>query len=223
MSYIIEKVWDDMDKIILEITKAYGMDSLVKLAVKIVVSIVIIIAGRIIIFIAKGLINKAVVKSTRINERKFKTVSMLCNSVISYVIYFVVICNILILFGMNATSVLAFGGAISVAIGLGVQGLIQDMVTGIFIITEDQFGVGDMISIEGYEGKVESIGLRTTSIRSSDGDMVIIPNGQIKTVINMSKGFNRALVEVSVCYNERLDNVIDVLTDEMNSVFITQK
>ena len=92
-----------------------------------------------------------------------------------------------------------------------------------FILIEDQFAVGDRITVEGYSGIVEGIGIRTTRIRSADGDLFIIPNGQVKIVTNMSKGFNRAVVDISVAYEEDVDRVMNVMRDELKTAFETNK
>ena len=99
----------------------------------------------------------------------------------------------------------------------------QEIIKGMFILIEDQFAVGDRITVEGYSGIVEGIGIRTTRIRSADGDLFIIPNGQVKIVTNMSKGFNRAVVDISVAYEENIDRVMDIMRDELKTAFETNK
>ena len=90
---------------------------------------------------------------------------------------------------------------------------------GLFIITENQFGVGDIVELNGFSGTVEAIGIRTTRIRNADGNVHIVPNGQISIVTNMSKGFNRAIVDISVAYGEDMDRVFAVLKDEFERLF----
>lgn len=199
-----------------------GSDNLVTLMAllaKVGLSILSILIGCIAFAILKAVINKTLSKSKHITDRKRKTVKTLCYSVARYFVFFIVLLNILSIFGFNSTSLIAISGGLTVALGLGAQDLIQDILTGVFILTEDHFGVGDNVSLEGYIGKVESIGLRTTSIRSLDGDLILIPNGQIKIVTNMSKGFNRASVEVDIAYDENLENVLAILNDEVNNIF----
>lgn len=208
-----------MDKLIQMIEGIPMIESVMGLMGKVSTAALGILIGFICINVVKRLITRTVAKSNRISERKMNTVRTICNSVARYVFYFVILCNVMSVLGINTTSILALGGAVSVAIGLGAQSLIQDVVTGVFILIEDQFGVGDMVCLEGYSGKVESIGLRTTSIRSADGDLFIVPNGQIKIVTNMSKGFNRAMVDVGVAYEENLEDVIKVLENEMQSIY----
>lgn len=182
-------------------------------------TLVMIVFGKIVVGLLKKLIKKAVTKNGRLSERKAKTMGAVTTSVVKYVIYFVLLCIILNYWGVNTGSLLTLGGVATVAVGLGAQSLIQDIMTGAFILMEDQFGVGDIITTEGYTGTVVSIGLRTTVLRSLDGNMHIIPNGQIKTVTNMSKEYNRGIIDVSVAYEEDLDRVMEVLRDEMRLIY----
>ncbi|MDO4301034.1 MAG: mechanosensitive ion channel family protein [Clostridia bacterium] len=152
-------------------------------------------------------------------ERRSDTAASLMASMIKYIIYFIVFCNVLVMWGINITSILALGGAVSVAVGLGAQDIVKDMMAGLFIITENQFGVGDIVELNGFSGTVESIGIRTTRIRNADGNVHIVPNGQISIVTNMSKGFNRAIVDIAVAYDENIDRVFGVLKDEFEIIF----
>lgn len=152
-------------------------------------------------------------------ERHSDTAASLLSSLTKYIIYFIVLCNVLVMWGVNITSILALGGAVSVAVGLGAQDIIKDMMAGLFIITENQFGVGDIVELNGFSGTVEAIGIRTTRIRNADGNVHIVPNGQISVVTNMSKGFNRAIVDISVAYGEDIDRVFAVLKDEFKKIF----
>ena len=108
---------------------------------------------------------------------------------------------------------------VSVAIGLGAQDIVKDMMAGLFIIMENQFGVGDIVELNGFSGTVESIGIRTTRIRNVDGNVHIVPMGTFLIVTNMSKGFNRAVVDVSVAYGEDIDRVFTVLKKEFKRIF----
>ncbi|MDO5388749.1 MAG: mechanosensitive ion channel family protein [Clostridia bacterium] len=176
----------------------------------------IFIAG-FLVKISKKVIYKSFSKFSM--ERNSDTVASLLSSLSKYVIYFIILCNILVMWGVNITSILALSGAVSVAVGLGAQDIVKDMMAGLFIITENQFGVGDIVELNGFSGTVESIGIRTTRIRNADGNVHIVPNGQISTVTNMSKGFNRAIVDISVGYGEDIDRVFNVLKNELKEIF----
>ena len=115
----------------------------------------------------------------------------------------------------NGVSV-ALAGVGGVAVGFGTQSLVKDIINGIFILFEDQYGVGDYVTIGKYSGIVESIGIRTTEIKDFSGDIHLIPNGSILEVTNHSKGNIRFIVDVQVAYEENLDNVINIIKKVCN-------
>lgn len=146
-------------------------------------------------------------------EKKVKTLSSLSKNIVRYVIYFVAAASILKIFNIEMSSIIAVAGIGSLAIGFGAQNLVKDIITGFFIIFEDQFGVGDYVTVNNFSGTVEEIGLRISKIRDFSGDLHIIPNGEIKTVTNHTRGGMRALVNVGVPYEEDVDKIVDVLKD----------
>ena len=146
-------------------------------------------------------------------EQKQRRATMvpLFNSILAYTIYFVAGVAILNVFGINPTPILAGAGIAGLAVGLGAQNLIDDMVSGFFILFEEHFLVGDFIQIGDAEGIVESIDLRTTRIRDNAGRHHIIRNGQITDLVHYSKEYTNAVVEVGVAYESDLNRVFDVL------------
>lgn len=192
-------------------------ENTIYIIIKIVMTILSIFIANFLVMVTKKIIYKSFSKFSM--ERRSDTVASLLSSLSKYIVYFIVFCNVLVMWGINITSILALGGAVSVAIGLGAQDIIKDMMAGFFIITENQFGVGDIVELNGFSGTVESIGIRTTRIRNSDGNVHIVPNGQISIVTNMSKGFNRAIVDISVAYGEDIDKVFYVLKSEFKNIF----
>ncbi len=113
--------------------------------------------------------------------------------------------------GIDITPILAGAGVAGIAIGFGAQSLIKDIFGGLSILAEDQFRVGDVIKAAGVTGQVERITLRVTGVRDADGVVHIIPNGEIKVVSNLSKGWSRVAVDVGVPYREDLDRVTKAL------------
>ena len=103
----------------------------------------------------------------------------------------------------------------SVAIGLGAQGIATDMLGGFFILFEDNYAVGDIVTIQGVTGTVESVTLRSTKLRDVQGCVHIIPNGSVGTVTNLCRDYINAIVTVGIAYGESIDHAIAVLTDEM--------
>ena len=97
------------------------------------------------------------------------------------------------------------------AIGLGAQSLVKDLINGFFVLFEDQYGVGDHVTIGQFEGIVESIGIRTTVLRDFTGDLHLIPNGSVLEVTNHSRGDIRFIVDVEIAYEENVDKAIEVI------------
>lgn len=113
--------------------------------------------------------------------------------------------------GIDVTPLLAGGAIFSVALGFGAQNLVRDIIAGIFMIVENQLRVGDIASINGKSGVVESIRLRTTTLRSQDGTVHVIQNGLVTDLSNMTMNFSYALIELGVAYKEDVDAVMDLL------------
>ncbi len=151
-----------------------------------------------------------------ISERKSQTLESIFINIFRVILVFLLGVSILDLFGFDTTSVVALFSVLSLAVGLAAQGLIKDFIAGFLLVLEDQFSVDDTISInDQVQGIVETLGLRTTSIRTIDGELYIIPNGNIETIRTFSKEFSRAKVIVGVDYSTNIDECIEILKDEM--------
>lgn len=126
-----------------------------------------------------------------------------------------IICAILYMalesLGFNVAPLLAGAGIVGLAFGFGGQYLIRDLINGVFILLEGHFGVNDIVKIGEHAGVVESINLRITVLRDAEGRVIIIPNGEIKTVVNLTKDFSRAVLAIGVAYKENVDRVMDVI------------
>ena len=156
------------------------------------------------------------------NEKRSETLHKLIRSAIRYTIYFIAFFQILSTLGINTTSIVASAGIASVAIGFGAQSLVKDIISGFFIILEGQFDVGDEVKLYNQaafiaSGSVMSLGLRSTKIRSGNGEIYFIPNGSINQVINYSLTYNLAEVKFSIqidetieAIEERIQKVLDV-------------
>ena len=154
-------------------------------------------------------------KKLAMSERKASTLSTVAGSILKYVIYFIGLVSVLKQLGVPTESLLVIASAGSVAIGLGAQGIAGDMMEGFFILFEDHYAVGDVVTIQGITGTVESVTLRSTTLRDPMGSVHIIPNGSIGTVTNNCREFINAVVTVGIAYGESIDNAIAVLNDEM--------
>lgn len=160
--------------------------------------------------------NSRITKLKQIDAKKSSTLGAVISSVSKYTIIFIGVCSILIHLGVSPTTLAAVLGTGTVAIGLGAQSVIKDIIAGFFIILENQFGVGDIITIEGKTGSVEDITIRTTQLRGPDGTLHIIPNGAISIVSNMCKEYINAIVDVDIAYEENLEAVLKILNNEMD-------
>lgn len=127
------------------------------------------------------------------------------------VIGFIALLQVLSVFRINLTPLLASAGVIGVGIGLGAQSIFKDMLNGIFILVEDQYNVGEVVKIAGLQGTVEDLTLRLTRLRDSDGTLYVIPNSQIATVSNLSRDFAVASLPVSVDASANPDKVMALL------------
>jgi small conductance mechanosensitive channel len=127
------------------------------------------------------------------------------------VIGFIALLQVLSVFKINLTPLLASAGVIGVGIGLGAQSIFKDMLNGIFILVEDQYNVGEVVKIAGLQGTVEDLTLRLTRLRDSDGTLYVIPNSQIATVSNLSRDFAVASLPVSVDASTNPDRVMALL------------
>jgi small conductance mechanosensitive channel len=139
------------------------------------------------------------------------TLSHILRSVGKVVILFMAGLIILSKLGVNVAPILASAGIVGLAVGFGAQSLVKDVISGFFILVEDQFGVSDVIELGGQSGVVEKMNLRITQIRNQHGQLITVPNGEIKTVINHSKEWACAVLEIGVAYQHDPDHVIEVL------------
>jgi small conductance mechanosensitive channel len=115
--------------------------------------------------------------------------------------------------GINIGPLLAGAGVVGLAVGFGGQSLVKDVISGFFILLENHMNVGDVVTIAGESGLVESINLRVTTLRDLSGNVHIIPNGEIATVTNMTKEYSRAVLDIGVAYKENVDEVMKVMKD----------
>ncbi len=152
-------------------------------------------------------------------NRRPETLKKLLLSVITYTIFFIAFIMVLQIFNVNTSAILASAGILGLAVGFGAQNLVKDVISGFFILFENQFYVGDYVVIDGVEGTVEEIGLRTCKIRQWTGQLNIIPNGQITRVTNYNRGPLLGLVMVGIAYEEDIDQAIAVLNQECEAAF----
>lgn len=149
------------------------------------------------------------------SPQQMTTIKTLAISIINYVAYFIMITLVLSIFGVNVSSLLAVAGVGGIAIAFGAQTLVKDVISGLFIWIEGSISIGDIVDINGMQGEVESIAIRTTIIRNFNGNMIVIPNGDIRTLTNMSREFKRAIVDIRCPYEVSQERIVAILKDEM--------
>jgi small-conductance mechanosensitive channel len=146
-------------------------------------------------------------------DAKGRTLVPLLHSFCQYVLYFGAGVMMLGHLGVNTQPILAGAGIIGLAVGLGAQSLVSDVVSGFFILFESQYFVGDYVQIGDACGIVEEVGIRNTKVRDAQGKLYIIPNGQVKGVVSYSKGFVNAVVDVKVPAGSDLEGVVRAMTE----------
>ena len=139
-------------------------------------------------------------KTYYFDEKRTKTLIALLKSILRYVVYFIAGIMILKEFNIDTTSILAGAGIVGLAVGVGAQSMVRDLITGFFIVFEDQFSVGDYITTAELSGIVEEIGLRVIKLRDLNGVLHIVPNGSISRVTNFTRGTMQAVIDIPVAY-----------------------
>lgn len=187
----------------------------------VIASVVILVVALIVYYIAKGIINRLVRHNPRLkkgNPQRVDTIRSLLNSIIGYVVLFVAVVAILGEFHVTTSAIIASAGIVGLAVGFGAQGLVSDVVTGLFMLIEGQVNVGEFITVAGYSGVVEDFGMRVLRLRGFNGDLNYIPNRQIGALTNHSRGNMQALVDISISYDSDIDAAIAVLQSAADAV-----
>lgn len=156
--------------------------------------------------------------STR-KAQRVDALGAVAESTVSVIVWVIALLTILgTTFGIDISPLLAGAGILGVALGFGAQDLVKDVISGIFMLIEDQYGVGDVIDVGEADGVVEGIALRTTRLRDVTGTLWHVPNGEIRRVGNMSQEWSRALLDIGVAYGSDVDEaagVIKQVADDM--------
>lgn len=154
-------------------------------------------------------------KKQHFSESRLKTLHTLIINAFQYTLFFFFIYSLLTIVGVPVGSLLAGAGIAGVAIGLGAQGFMNDLITGFFIILEQQMDVGDYIRLLALniEGTVTSVGLRTTQIKAVDGTVHFIPNRNITTISNLSRANMQVLIDVRINPDEGYEKICEVITE----------
>lgn len=196
------------------ISSSEFVNALLAAVPKIIRALQIVTIGLLISTVLMAVINRAFVK----NQREI-TVSKLVNSIIKWLTVIVLVIAVLAVWGVDTTALITGAGVITLVVGLGMQSLIADVVAGLFIVFENEFNVGDIVTIDGYRGTVTDIGIRTTKLEAA-GNIKIFNNSDITGVINQTVKPSVAKALIDVEYGESLSRVEQLMAEKLPLVKI---
>ncbi len=153
--------------------------------------------------------------ATTRRQQRARTIRTVLQSALAVLLGSLVVAMALQLIGLNIAPLIASAGIVGVALGFGAQSLVKDLLAGIFMLVEDQYGVGDITDLGEATGVVEEVGLRSTRLRSLDGTVWFVPNGEIRRVGNMTKMWSRALIEIRLAYDTDIDLARAAMLDSL--------
>ncbi len=185
-----------------------------KLPKFVVILLIVYVLHRLVLLFVKRL-RRLADRQARINFHRasqLRTMAAIIRATSYSIFGFIVFLQVLNILNIPYQPLLASAGILGIAVGLGAQSIFKDMLNGILILIEDQYNVGEVVSLAGLKGTVEDFSLRRTTLRDADGTLYIIPNSQIATVSNLSRDYAVATLNVSVDASANPDRVIAILT-----------
>lgn len=191
--------WDDISLLIIK-----------KLGYALLIYLTFLSVKRLIHWLFKAILGKKTLFTAQDIARQ-KTLSKLFLSLADYSLMFITFYGILATWGLPISSLLAGAGIAGLAIGLGAQGFLNDLINGMFILLERQYDVGDTVTIQNITGKVVNLGIRTTQLQSSDGTVHFIPNRNITYVSNQSRGHRRVQVDLPLAFEHNFEQITPLL------------
>ena len=207
----------------LETTTSLIAKRLPQILVSLAEAAAVIVIGIAIIWLGRKLIGAAI----RRHDRKTgddlssqaqsgrRTARTIFISLFNYLMYFLIILLVLATLGVDVAGMLTVAGVGGVAVGFGCQTLVKDFISGLFLLLDGYVKVGDVVAINGVSGKVETVALRTTTVRCSNGNLQVIPNGDIRAVTNMTRDYRCALVDITVAHGQNYSHALEVLKQAM--------
>ncbi|MCG6567575.1 mechanosensitive ion channel family protein [Tessaracoccus sp. ZS01] len=160
---------------------------------------------------ARRILARASGVSAERHRQRVETLGSLLRNVVDIVLLVVVLLTVLATFGVPMGPLIASAGVGGVALGFGAQSLVKDYLSGVFMLAEDQFGVGDLIRVGELTGTVQEVTLRVTKLRDATGTVWYVRNGEVLTLGNVSQGFSTATIDVPVAIDEDPEKVQDLL------------
>ncbi len=215
----IEQLKEQLHNLQLETSKRYSprKKALIMGSIVLITIIVLFIKDKLVSLFENRLITRGEKKHS-VAALRVRTLLRIFNWSMSVLLIAIAIFLILELFGFNSTHTLAGAGIFGVAIGFGAQQFIKDIFSGIFLVLEGQFGVNDYITAGQHSGNVEDINLRFTKLRSYDGNIIYIPNGDIHSVVNYGKGYANSVIKFYVDINQNIDQVFALIRDVVSEL-----
>ena len=217
---VVEEVIDTVDA-----TTAVA-DTVIKhtpvFLVRILTAGLIILIGVLAVSLGKRIIQKLTSRPNKKTDkiRKTETMRSVLISLLRYLVSVIVAIAVLTVFGVNVKSILAMASIGGIIVGFAMQTLIKDIIYGTLILAEGSIGVGDFVRINDMDGFIDSVSLRTTVIRNYNGNVYTIPNGEIRTIANMSIVLKRAIVDIRCPYEVSRSRLLDIISDEMETAVL---
>ena len=198
--------------------EAGGLNTLGRVALAALYLVIAIVVIKVLELIISKLARKKYDKLRTIDAKRVKTVLSVMKSFVTIIIIFTWFLSALRIFGVNTSAIITTAGIGGIAISFGAKSLVEDIISGIFLMLEDSFVIGDDITVAGKTGIVERISLRTTTIRDYNGELHVVPNGEIRVVTNRNKNIQRALINVPIAYDADAKKAVDILTEALKPV-----
>jgi small-conductance mechanosensitive channel len=155
----------------------------------------------------------------RAKAQRFETIASVLDTMVVLIIVAGAIVYTMVIWGIPITPLVAGLGAVGVALGFGAQDFVKDVIAGFFVLVEDQYAIGDVVEIAGVSGVVEEIRLRTTVLRSLEGALHHVPNGEVRVASNLTPDFSRIVVDIGISYDADVDAAIAAIGDEGEKFF----
>jgi small conductance mechanosensitive channel len=160
-----------------------------------------------------------ILEAIKTENRKVKTVTTILSSFLKYIAVIVIICWGFVILGVNVGAVLLSAGILTASIGFGAESLFVDVITGVFMLFENQYSVGDIIEVDGFRGTVRTIGIRTTTIADAGENFKIINNSEMKNILNRSQQVSVAVCDIGISYEADLETVENELKAYLDTLF----
>jgi len=187
-----------------------GLESMIVFSLETVIRVIIALAFMVLLYNVLSM----VLSSFRKKAGRAGTMATLISSLMRYAIILLAFCWIASIIGVDISTIFASIGIVALILGFGAESLVADLVTGVFILFENEYNIGDIIEVDGFRGTVKSIGIRTLSLEDGGGNVKIINNSDLKNIVNRSNQGSRAVSDIDVSYDTDLEQ-LEVTLEEI--------